>query len=275
MSKQAAWRRHDDAVARGEHSYEDPETGYQVFTHLGLLARGRCCGAGCRHCPYAHEAVQLQQRHLLAQQAAWLTERRPRGTPCLLFWSGGKDSYLAYRALRREEVDVTLLTTFDAATGLIAHQDIRIEQVIDQAHHLQAPLIGVPLHPERDYLEHLLPALALVPDCRSLAFGDLHLEHIRHWREKTFGADRRTMALNLRFPLWRVPYEQLLTELERSGASFVISAAAAPSLQIKPGDLFNRELIDRLPADVDAFGEEGEFHTRVVFSRPPVEGEID
>ncbi|MEM7365302.1 MAG: DUF5522 domain-containing protein, partial [Pseudomonadota bacterium] len=45
------WQLHDEACERGEASYVDPESGYQVFTRIGLLARGRCCGAGCRHCP--------------------------------------------------------------------------------------------------------------------------------------------------------------------------------------------------------------------------------
>ncbi|HNL40127.1 MAG TPA: DUF5522 domain-containing protein [Saprospiraceae bacterium] len=28
------------------------ERGYLVFTEAYLLRRGRCCGSGCRHCPY-------------------------------------------------------------------------------------------------------------------------------------------------------------------------------------------------------------------------------
>ncbi|HEY9745124.1 MAG TPA: DUF5522 domain-containing protein [Oculatellaceae cyanobacterium] len=43
---------HDQAVAQGKHSYIDPQTGYSVFTELGLKERGFCCQSGCRHCPY-------------------------------------------------------------------------------------------------------------------------------------------------------------------------------------------------------------------------------
>jgi hypothetical protein len=43
---------HDRAVAAGLETYEDPATGYQVFTAVALAARGECCGSGCRHCPY-------------------------------------------------------------------------------------------------------------------------------------------------------------------------------------------------------------------------------
>lgn len=43
---------HDEAVAAGRAVYEDPATGYLVFTAEALAARGYCCGCGCRHCPY-------------------------------------------------------------------------------------------------------------------------------------------------------------------------------------------------------------------------------
>ena len=43
---------HEAAVARGEAGYRDPATGLFVMTEGYLLARGYCCGNGCRHCPY-------------------------------------------------------------------------------------------------------------------------------------------------------------------------------------------------------------------------------
>jgi hypothetical protein len=33
------------------------EEGWLVFTEQYHLKRGHCCGSGCRHCPYGHEAV--------------------------------------------------------------------------------------------------------------------------------------------------------------------------------------------------------------------------
>lgn len=35
--------------------YTDPDTGLYVLTAQYHLSRGRCCGSGCRHCPYAEE----------------------------------------------------------------------------------------------------------------------------------------------------------------------------------------------------------------------------
>jgi len=262
------WDLHDAAVARGETIYTDPETGFMVFTSLGLKARERCCGAGCRHCPYEHEAVPIARRGQRIQQAAWLTQARPDAdAPCtVLFWSGGKDSFLTHRAMQREGVtNNVLLTTFDARSRVIAHQEFGIDCVVEQAAHLNAPLIGVPLHPGGEYVDHLKPALDLVPQCEALSFGDLHLEHIRSWREGAFAADERTCELTLSFPLWKADYEALLADLEASGATCTISAMADAMAGIAVGDRFDRALIERLPKSVDPFGENGEFHTRIAF----------
>lgn len=43
---------HAAALRRGESTYRDPATGYEVMTSAALEAQGRCCGSGCRHCPY-------------------------------------------------------------------------------------------------------------------------------------------------------------------------------------------------------------------------------
>ena len=268
MTEPNYWDIHEAAVARGETIYTDPETGFMVFTSLGLKARERCCGAGCRHCPYEHEAVPLKRRGQRIQQAAWLTEARPSDSePCtLLFWSGGKDSYLAYRALQREGVtNIALLTTFDARTRVIAHQEFVIDEVVAQTAHLGAPLIGVPLHPGGAYVDHLVPALELVPACDTLAFGDLHLEHIRDWREEAFASHDKTKGLRLSFPLWRADYDALMADLEASGASCNVCAISGDLPGVAVGDAFTRDLLERLPEGADPFGENGEFHTLIGF----------
>lgn len=48
---------HRRAIDAGERTYRDPATGYVVMTELAHLARGECCGNGCRHCPYDHAQV--------------------------------------------------------------------------------------------------------------------------------------------------------------------------------------------------------------------------
>ena len=39
---------HEEACRQGQLKYEDPETGYSVFTELAHKQRGWCCGSGAR-----------------------------------------------------------------------------------------------------------------------------------------------------------------------------------------------------------------------------------
>lgn len=48
-------RLHDDSVRRREAGYFDPASGLFVMNAATLKARGRCCGSGCRHCPWPAE----------------------------------------------------------------------------------------------------------------------------------------------------------------------------------------------------------------------------
>jgi hypothetical protein len=45
-------RRHAAALDAGAAGYLDPQTGLFVLTAGYLADRARCCGRGCRHCPY-------------------------------------------------------------------------------------------------------------------------------------------------------------------------------------------------------------------------------
>ena len=273
---------HNAAVARGKHTYTDPETGYQVFTDLGLKARGQCCGSGCRHCPWHHEKgrhkkghhekghhqnVPFEKRAGQIRQPAWMWEKQSAtdSPASVLFWSGGKDSYLAYR--RHVGGNLVLLTTFDAQLRKVAHQEISIEDIINQARALDLPLLGVPLTSEASWVERVSQALRLVPQVSQLVFGDLHLEHIRNWRVDVLKDVADELGCELAFPLWHEDYDDLLHELEASPAKFVISAVTRDELQGKIGSLYTREFALSLPDDMDRFGEHGEFHTRVEFGR--------
>eukprot|EP00976_Prorocentrum_cordatum_P090962 1188333-Prorocentrum_minimum.AAC.2 len=182
------WRTaHEAACKAGQAKYIDPKTGYSVFTEAALLKRGRCCGCGCRHCPFHHENVSLEQRARRIQNPALLSGSLENATEVdVLFWSGGKDSFLALRELTRQGSSdlgtsrvVVLLTTFEwgsftivirasaflAASVVllkwhstfittfpqvnsrqVAHQEVSIQQVVKQAEALAVPLVGVPLH---------------------------------------------------------------------------------------------------------------------------------
>ena len=90
----------------------------------------------------------------------------------------------------------------------------------------------------------------------TLVFRDLHLDHIREWREGEF-----THRSRLEYPLWKVPYDDLLTDLEESGIYVKLTAVTVEGF-LKPGMRFTRELCgDVARSNMDGFGEEGEFHS--------------
>eukprot|EP00747_Dinoflagellata_sp_TGD_P168547 gnl/TRDRNA2_/TRDRNA2_195168_c0_seq1.p1 gnl/TRDRNA2_/TRDRNA2_195168_c0~~gnl/TRDRNA2_/TRDRNA2_195168_c0_seq1.p1 ORF type:complete len:317 (+),score=56.52 gnl/TRDRNA2_/TRDRNA2_195168_c0_seq1:41-991(+) len=296
---------HSRACAAGEDTYVDPATGYTVFTEDAHRRRGRCCGNGCRHCPYGHMNVKNPERRKNQVQDPVLLRFAPREEgdvngprkaarrnlkeSVVLFFSGGKDSYLALRRLEREALHVVLLTTFSGPDSMVGHQQIKFwKVVVEQAKAMGKDLLAVPLHGDVAYADRIKQALELLPpaglSATSLCFGDLHVPYIRDWREKHLrpllqGALGEE-APALRYPIWHAPYNELIEELMEglSGQDAEVRVcnldpARCPE-QAKAflfvGAKFDFELFRRLrtlepDTSVDAFGEEGEFHSVVVF----------
>jgi ATP-binding cassette subfamily B (MDR/TAP) protein 1 len=191
----------------------------------------------------------------------------------VLFWSGGKDSYLALRALQRADArPVVLLTTFEDRSELVAHQRVLLSQIRDQATALGLPIVFVPLYAGPTYTERLALALDLLArrrPIRRLAFGDLHLEHIRDWRVTHLTPLATQHGATLHLPLWKVDYDTLAADLASAPVRCTISAVDTDRLgtTVAVGDTYDAALRARLPGGVDAFGENGEFHTLVQFGR--------
>jgi iron complex transport system substrate-binding protein len=195
---------HNRACEAGESFYSDPETGYQVFTEYAHKLRGKCCGSGCRHCPYAHvnvkdKAAKIQQPALIYHGEDDHMLSLKHGHVRVLFFSGGKDSFLAIRTQAREATTkgpfgLCLLTTFDATSRIIAHQDTTIDRVERQARHLGIALVGVPMHraSSETYVDRAKKGLDVLESflgakVSALVFGDLHLEHVTDWRRDNLG----------------------------------------------------------------------------------------
>ena len=107
---------HFEACKNGEESYIDPASGYRVFTSLFLDKREDCCGCACRHCPFEYENVEKSMRkNLLIDPYFYNLSLKPEMD--VLFWSGGKDSFLALKELRKENKrPVILLTAYDGVS---------------------------------------------------------------------------------------------------------------------------------------------------------------
>jgi hypothetical protein len=53
-----------EELIEGEDYYYNEE-GYIVLTEKYHLAKGHCCGNGCKHCPYNYENVPEPKRSIL------------------------------------------------------------------------------------------------------------------------------------------------------------------------------------------------------------------
>lgn len=247
------------------------------MTEVAHRNRGRCCGSGCRHCPFSHAGIPLAKRAKRIKQPAWLRQAKvtSKEVDCL-FWSGGKDSFLTLRALRKDGRAAVLVTTFDSDTRNIAHQEVGIETVVQQAEALDVGLVGIPLHPGVGYEERVKRGLEVARSgldgkrVRRVCFGDLHLEHIRDWRERQLTPVVREVLgddVQLHYPLWHRPYDELMADLVASGVPCSISAVPqlhpdAPLIAVgSPYGPATAEQARR--AGWDAFGENGEFHSVV------------
>jgi diphthamide synthase (EF-2-diphthine--ammonia ligase) len=183
----------------------------------------------------------------------------------LLFWSGGKDAFLALCYYRdTHDSDPALLTTYDDESGLVPHQELAIEKIRRQAVALGLIHFAVPLsHPvsNDEYMKALSNFLKSIPfQIGRLIFGDLHLQDIREWRETQF----QKLGFSTEFPIWNKPLEELITRLEREPVVVRISSVMDEfNKHISPGDTFNREFVEGLPYHIDPMGENGEFHTEV------------
>ena len=260
---------HQAACRARSRSYRDPATGYAVFTAIAHEARGSCCGFGCRHCPYGHALVP---KHRRGKPRDPFFEGAVTTEACdVLFWSGGKDSYLALRAMQREaQRPVVLLTTFEDHSELVSRHGVMLSQIRSQARALRLPVLMVPLVRGSRYQTRVSIALELLArqrPIRRIAFGDLHLSRNRQSRATLVGPVAERLGATLHLPLWQVDYAELAAELDAAPVRCTISAVDTERLgpAIAVGDAYDADWRARLPPGVDQFGENGEFQTLVEF----------
>ena len=289
----------------------------------------------CRHCPFGHYNVKEENRNpssilkilkptllravgkkrvkrgtmQLPLVTAAATAKQATATDSVvsidvLFWSGGKDSYLSLLILEQLYLNsktdrrLVLLTTFEGSSpfGAITHQGMLIRDVMDQAKALGLDLLLVPL-PDKNgqgvsnvsYKETVMHALdelksELISDSlrdktssdikMRLCFGDLHLKDIRDWRESCFGGQS---GYDCFFPAFGADYQQLQNVLWKATESEVksITISAWTGLfndestaeMASKGTTYDQAFVAALPSTIDQMGENGEFHTHVTFRK--------
>jgi len=185
----------------------------------------------------------------------------------LLAWSSGKDSAWALHRLRRSpDVDLAgLLTTFDQDASRVSMHAVREDLVEAQARAASLPLVQVRI-PAECKNEQYEAAMAEVltrakgDGITGVAFGDLHLEDIRRYREEKLAA----VGMEPLFPLWGLDTCSLARDMVRAGLEARLVSVDTDQLDASYlGRAFDHRLLDELPAGVDPCGERGEFHTFV------------
>jgi uncharacterized protein (TIGR00290 family) len=187
----------------------------------------------------------------------------------LLAWSGGKDAAWTLHVLRqRGELEVVgLLSTVSAEDGRATMQDVRGELLHAQARAAGLPLltIAMPQGCGNDaYARHMARALAQAaarwPGLATIAYGDLLLADIRHWRAAQLAA----IGWQLETPLFGSDTAALARTMLREGLRARLCCVDTQQLDAGlAGRAFDESLLDELPGGVDHCGENGEFHTIV------------
>jgi uncharacterized protein (TIGR00290 family) len=188
----------------------------------------------------------------------------------LMFWSGGKDSALALHYLKQDpnlEV-IGLITTINRDTNTVNYHGIPDSLLLEQAKMLMLPLQRIFLPgncSDEEYIDHVGKILSIFGKrgVRKIAFGDIYLEDIKKFREDFL----RPLEMEGVFPLWGKTSIQIFEEFVSTGHKALVTSVMKDKLDISFLNCeYDEKFIARLPEGIDPAGENGEFHTFVIYS---------
>ncbi len=186
---------------------------------------------------------------------------RPKAIFC---WSGGKDSaYCLHKVLSQGELEVCyLLTTVNDEYKRVSMHGTR-EVLLDQ----QAASIGLPLLKVRvsegsnSEYERNMEAVLLKAKKEGIShviFGDIFLEDLRAYREQNLAK----VGLQAVFPLWQINTRELVQDfINRKFKTRICCVNDGYLTEAWLGREIDSGFLKELPAQVDACGENGEYHT--------------
>ena len=173
--------------------------------------------------------------------------------------------------MRRSDVQVAgLLTTVNGDNDRVAMHGVRRSLVEEQAAAAGLPLTVVPLPwpcPNDAYEGAFLTAVGQARDrgVTHVAFGDLHLQDIRDYREQLL----RGTGVEPLFPLWCGVdgTAALAAEMVAGGLRAVVTCVDPGQLDAAYlGRTYDGAFLRDLPAGVDPCAENGEFHTLCTYA---------
>lgn len=182
----------------------------------------------------------------------------------LCSWSSGKDSCFAcYKAISEGYKISYLINSISKDSDRVSFHGTEAKLV-----QLQAETIGIPLLQKETtkdgYEQEFKEAVkSLIPSgVGAMVFGDIYTQEHRDWVERVCG----DLGIKPIMPLWGKDTEKILLEFIDTGFEAIVVSAKA--------DLFDKEWFGRRvdreflrylqEKNIDACGENGEFHTLVV-----------
>lgn len=191
-------------------------------------------------------------------------------------WSGGKDSALAlYHALQNPQYKIErLLTNINSQYRRVSMHGVREELLEQQANAIGLPLQKLVLADQPSMEEYEAYMTNTIQELKAhhfthAFFGDIFLEDLKKYRETQLAR----LGFNAVFPLWKKDTKELLHQFIDLGFKTILVCIKAELLDYSfAGRLIDKDFIKDLPNNVDACGENGEFHTFVfdgpIFSKP-------
>ena len=191
-------------------------------------------------------------------------------------WSGGKDSALAlYNAQKDKRYSIErLLTNMNGKYRRISMHGVREELLTLQAEAIGLPLQKVILPEEPSIKEYENKMKETVEQLQRekfthAFFGDIFLEDLKKYREEQLSK----VGISCVFPLWKRDTVELMHEFIDLGFKTILVCTKAELLpQEFAGRIIDKDFLKDLPKNIDACGENGEFHTFVfdgpIFKKP-------
>jgi uncharacterized protein (TIGR00290 family) len=191
-------------------------------------------------------------------------------------WSGGKDSALAlYHAQKDKQYSIErLLTNINGKHRRISMHGVREELLELQAEAIGLPLQKIILPEEPSMIEYESKMKETVEKLREekfthAFFGDIFLEDLKKYRE----AQLAKAGITPVFPLWKRDTVELMHEFIDLGFKTILVCVKAELLPPEfAGRIIDKDFLKDLPGNVDACGENGEFHSFVfdgpIFKKP-------
>ncbi len=189
--------------------------------------------------------------------------------PIVFNWSGGKDSALALFTLLTDPIYtekyevVMLMTAANAKTKRSSLHGIPSDLLVEQAKciGIELMIMYIPDNGDLSTYENTMLSTTqtlLAKGIKHFAFGDIHLESVKTYRETQL----HPLGITVLEPLWGFTSENILQRFFTSGLQAIIMTANAELLdQNFIGKTLSPTVAASFPKTIDCCGENGEYHT--------------